>query len=344
MLRLVGILVTVLFAIATAVLVWPQFFKLETTFPIAQIVSARTVLVAGFLVIAVLAALLALSKRMRGFAASVLVIALVGAGAGAAIGALRGFGTGSLPDKTETAIRVMTWNTEGAAVSAERIAATVAEQQADIVALPETSQKVGEQIALQMREAGQPMWVHHVNIRPDVENGPQAWQTTILISTEMGEYSVIASSRDGTSNTGSVPSAVAMPIDGTGPTIVAVHAVAPREEAMPRWRSDLAWVADQCPEGDFILAGDFNATLDHMASLGVDGGDMGRCRDVASRTGNGMAGTWPANLPPLAGVPIDHIMASENWNPTGSVVLEDSGGSDHRAVIAQLEPLSASTP
>lgn len=338
MLRLVGILVTVLFAIATAVLVWPQFFALETTFPIAQIVSARTVLIAGLLVIAVLAALLMLSRKMRGFAASILIVALLGAGAGAAIGMQRGFGPGSLPGVTETSVRVLTWNTEGAAVSAEQIAGVVSEQQADIVALPETSQEVGEQIALRMRDAGRPMWVHHVNIRPDVPDGPQAWQTTILISTELGEYSVIQSSRDGTSNTGSVPSAVAMPIDGSGPTIVAVHAVAPRKQAMTHWKSDLAWIADQCPEGDFILAGDFNATLDHMASFGVDGGDMGRCRDVAARTGNGLVGTWPSSVPPLVGAPIDHIMTSENWTPTGSAVLEDAGGSDHRALIAQLEP------
>ncbi|WP_309128123.1 endonuclease/exonuclease/phosphatase family protein [Microbacterium sp.] len=341
MLRLVGILVTVLFAIACAVLIWPQFFQLETTFPIAQMVASRALLLAGLLGIILLALLLMLAKPLRGFAASILIVAVIGAAATVAIGALRGPGTGSLPEKTDTALRVLTWNTQGAAVPAEDIAGVIREQRADVVALPETSEEVGEQIAIMMREAGTPMWVHHVNIRPDVPNGPQAWQTTILISTELGDYSVIESSRDGSSNTGSVPSAVAMPVDGNGPTIVAVHAVAPREEAMPRWRSDLAWIADQCPEGDFILAGDFNATLDHMASFGVDGGDMGRCRDVASRTGNGMAGTWPADVPALAGAPIDHIMASDNWTPTGSTVLRDAGGSDHRPLVAQLEPATS---
>lgn len=338
MLRLVGILITVLFAIACAVLVWPQFFQLETTFPIAQIVASRAILLAGLLGVIVLSLLLLIARPLRGFAASILVVALVGAAATAVIGGARGLGTGELPEKTDTALRVLTWNTQGAAVPAEQIAEVIREQQADVVALPETSEEVGEQIAIMMRDAGTPMWVHHVNIRPDVPHGPQAWQTTILISTRLGDYSVIESSRDGTSNTGSVPSAVAMPVDGSGPTIVAVHAVAPRQEAMTRWRSDLAWIADQCPAGDFILAGDFNATLDHMSSFGVDGGDMGRCRDVASRTGNGMAGTWPADVPALVGAPIDHIMASENWRPTGSKLLEDAGGSDHRALVAQLEP------
>ncbi len=135
-----------------------------------------------------------------------------------------------------------------------------------------------------------------------------------------------------------MPSVVLMPIDGSGPTIVAVHAVAPRMEEMQQWRSDLQWIADQCPQGDFILAGDFNATIDHMAPLGVEGGTSATAADVASRTGNGLTGTWPSSLPALAGAPIDHVMASQNWSPTGSVVLDDAGGSDHRALVVQLEP------
>ncbi|MGB3732422.1 endonuclease/exonuclease/phosphatase family protein [Microbacterium sp.] len=338
MLRLLGVLFTVLFAIATAILVWPQFFRLEDTFPIAQIIASRALVVGALLVVAVVALLLMLARPLRGFAASLLIIALLGAGATGVIGGMRGVGTGSLPAKTDAALRVLTWNTNGASVSAEKIARVIEEQQVDIVALPETSEKVGEQIALLMRTAGNPMWVHNVNIRPDVSNGPQAWQTTILISAKLGDYSVIASSRDGSSNTGSVPSVVAMPVDGSGPTLVAVHAIAPRENAMSRWRSDLAWIANQCPAGDFILAGDFNATLDHMASFGSDGGTMGRCHDVASSTGNGMVGTWPASIPALAGAPIDHIMASSNWKATGSLVIDDAAGSDHRALVAQLEP------
>lgn len=338
MLRLVGILFTVLFAIATAILVWPQFFQLQLVFPIAQVIASRAALAVVFLVIAVVSALLLFARPLRGVAASVLVISLVGAGAIGAVGALRGYGADALPDKTDGAIRVLSWNTAGAAVSAETIAGVIADQQVDVVALPETSEEVGEQIAIRMRDAGRPMWVHHVNIRPDVPNGPQAWQTTILISADLGEYSVIDSSRDGSSNTGSVPSAVAMPVDGSGPTIVAVHAVAPREDAMSQWKADLEWVADQCPEGEFILAGDFNATLDHMASFGSDGGTMGRCVDAAASTGNGMVGTWPADLPRLVGAPIDHIMSSPAWKATGTTVLDDAGGSDHRALVAQLEP------
>ena len=337
MFRLLGILLTVLFAIATAIVVWPQFFQLEQTFPFAQLVAVRGVVLAAFLAIAVLALLLLLARPLRGFAASLLIVALLGAAATGAIGAVRGFGSGTLPDKTEASVRVLTWNTAGEAVSAETIADAILTQQVDVVTLPETAESVGERIAVMLREQGHPMWVHHVQFG-DVENGPQAWETTILISPELGDYSVIASSQDGSSNTSSVPSAVVMPVNGAGPTIVAVHAVAPRVEAMQRWQSDLTWIADQCPEGNFILAGDFNATLDHMAGLGTGGGDMGYCRDASSRTGTGATATWPAKYPEFVGAPIDHVMASPDWDPTGSLVL-DAAGSDHRALVVQLEPV-----
>ena len=44
MLRLLGILITVLCAIAAAVLTFPGFFRVERLFPIAQIVSFRGIL------------------------------------------------------------------------------------------------------------------------------------------------------------------------------------------------------------------------------------------------------------------------------------------------------------
>jgi endonuclease/exonuclease/phosphatase (EEP) superfamily protein YafD len=341
MLRLLGILFTVLLAIATAIAVWPQFFHLEQTYPFTQVVAARGAVLGALLLLALLAMLLMFSKTLRGFAASVLIIALLGAAATALIGVNRGFGRNTLPDATDTSIRVLSWNTAGEVVSAETIAQEVVDSGADIVALPETTEAVGEEIAVMLRDQGHPMWVHNVQFNPDVVDGPKSWQTTVLVAADLGQYSVIESSQDGSSNTGSVPSVVLMPVDGSGPTIVAVHAVAPRREEMGQWRSDLQWIADQCPEGDFILAGDFNATIDHMAPLGVGGGDMGYCRDVASRTGNGFSGTWPSSLPELLSAPIDHVMASQNWTPTGSMIIADASGSDHRGLVVQLEPAAA---
>lgn len=337
MLRLIGILLTVALAILTAVLTWPSFFRLQRFFPLAQIVSFRGILLIGFAVVLVLALLLALSRTMRGFAASVALIALVGVAANAVILTSRGLGTDELPAKTETSVRVLTWNTAGGATSAQQIAQIAVAMDADIVTLPETTIVTGEQVAIAMRDLGSPMWAHHAD-NPDTQW--DAGSTTILISPRLGDYSVIDSSRDGTSNTSTVPSAVAMPVSGEGPIVVAAHAVAPRQAYMQAWRDDLQWLADQCAADNVILAGDFNATVDHMAGLGIDGATLGRCTDVAEKTGNGSVGTWSTDVPALIGAPIDHVLVSPAWEPTGSLVLRslDGSGSDHRPVVVQLEP------
>lgn len=335
MLRLLGILVTLLVAIASAVITWPQFFRVERSFPFAQIVSLRGVVVLGFLALLALALLLCLIRPLRAFAASLAVIALLAAGANAGILAVRGLGTDSLPAKTDSAVRVMTWNTAGDATDPQIVAKTAVAMQADIVALPETTIETGEQVAVAMREMGRPMWAIHEDF-----DGWDANSTTLLISPDLGDYAVVESNAAGTTNTSTVPTVVAMPVDGSGPVVVAVHAVAPRESYMADWRGDLTWLADQCAAESVIMAGDFNATIDNMGRLGVDGGTLGRCHDAAAATGNGGVGTWSTDMPSLLGTPIDHVMATAAWEPTGSVVLRslDGTGGDHRPLVVQLEP------
>jgi len=338
-LRLLGILVTVLSAIVAAVLTWPTFFRVESFFPLAQIIAFRTFVLTGFAAVAALFLLLALIRPIRAFALSIAVIAVVAVIANGAIVVSRGLGTETLPDKTEDSIRVMTWNTAGDATSPQSVAQIAVAMDADIVTLPETTIETGEEVAIAMRELGHRMWAHHAEFG---EDGWDARSTTILISPDLGDYAVIESSVGGTTNTSTVPSAVVMPVDGDGPTVVAAHAVAPRRSYMEHWRSDLRWLADQCGDGNVIMAGDFNATVDHMGRLGVDGGTLGRCHDAASETGNGSVGTWPTEIPGLLGAPIDHVLASDDWIPTGSIVLRslDGSGSDHRPLIVQLEPAS----
>ncbi|HAQ59016.1 MAG TPA: endonuclease/exonuclease/phosphatase family protein [Microbacterium sp.] len=340
MLRVLGILITALFAIATAVLTWPSFFRLNQTFPLAQIISFRSLISVAFAILTVILLLMAFARPIRGFALSLAIVAIVGTLGNGAIVLSRGIGTTELPAETATSVRVMTWNTAGEATDPTSVAQTAVAMGADIVALPETTIETGEQIAVAMRELGSPMWAHHV----EFDVGMDTWDarsTTLLISPGLGEYSVIESSQDGSSNTAVLPSAVAMPLDGDGPIVVAVHAVAPREGDMQHWRGDLRWLADQCATDNVIMAGDFNATLDHMARLGLDGGNLGHCHDAASETGNGGVGTWTTDLPALAGAPIDHVLATPRWQPTGSIVLRslDGSGSDHRPLVVQLEPV-----
>lgn len=333
--RLLGILITVLAVIAVAIVTWPQFFRLERTFPIAQIVSLRGVTVLALTAVAALFLLMCLVRPLRAFAGSIAVVALIGAVAGGAVLVTRGVGPGTLPEPTDDSVRVMTWNTAGGVAGADLIARTAVAMQADIVSLPETTEEVSIAVAVAMRDLGSPMWVHNENYE-----GWDADWTSLLISPELGDYAVVESTSDGTTNTSEVPSVVAMPVDGDGPIVVAVHAVAPRQIDMADWRNDLQWLADQCATDNVIMAGDFNATLDHMALLGEGDAALGLCRDSGAATGTAGVGTWSTSMPTLLGTPIDHVMSSPAWVATGSVVLTslDDSGSDHRPLVVQLEP------
>jgi endonuclease/exonuclease/phosphatase (EEP) superfamily protein YafD len=65
-------------------------------------------------------------------------------------------------------------------------------------------------------------------------------------------------------------------------------------------------------------------------------------REPITATGNAAVGTWPTSFPQLLGAPIDHVMATDDWEVVGFRVIgsRDGEGSDHRPVLAQLRPVS----
>jgi hypothetical protein len=101
--------------------------------------------------------------------------------------------------------------------------------------------------------------------------------------------------------------------------------------ATPGWRSALAALPGSDGRGDVrILAGDFNATLDHPELRDL----LGRgCTDAADA---GLVWTWPQlrrhRAPPLT---IDHVQVDERVRVERVTVVRVPG-SDHRAVIATL--------
>ncbi|MDL9980880.1 endonuclease/exonuclease/phosphatase family protein [Microbacterium sp. ASV49] len=339
MLRVLGVIAALVCAAAALLLTWPQILKLERTYPFAQTIAFRGVDVAVCIALMILLLLLALIRPVRPIALALAIVVALAAIAGGAILLVRGVGADALPAKGTKSVRVLTWNTAGSATSPETIARTAVAMDADIVSLPETTISTGEKVALAMRGMNHRMWAYHTQYGA---HGWDASSTTLLISPRLGDYSVVESSVNGSTGTSTVPSVVAMPVNGSGPVVVAAHAVAPREAYLTRWRSDLRWLADQCGSTNVIMAGDFNATVDHMSGLGIGGATLGKCTDAAQSTGNGAVGTWPTSMPALLGSPIDHVMTTTAWRASGSVVLEslDGSGSDHRPLVVQLEPAS----
>ncbi|WP_210506773.1 endonuclease/exonuclease/phosphatase family protein [Naasia sp. SYSU D00057] len=316
---------------ALVAIVWPQLFTLQRTTPVAQAVSLRGAAVILGLVAAVLGTVLALLIRPgRRFLAMVAVLLLGFTGIQVTVLSTRGIaGTGFETD-SEATLTVLSWNTLGDAPGVEAIADLVLERRPDIVALPETTEETAKQVAAAAQAAGLPL----VSYTVAYDQISKARSTSLLISADLGSY-VIGS---GASNTAVLPSVVAVPAGG-GPKIVAAHAVAPTTAYTPEWRSDLAWLAAQCASEDVILAGDFNATLDHFSGLqAAPGADLGQCRDAGRLGGGGAIGTWPTSLPALVGTPIDHVLATPSWRVSGYRVItdRDGAGSDHRPVLVQL--------
>ncbi|WP_150308310.1 endonuclease/exonuclease/phosphatase family protein [Planctomonas psychrotolerans] len=332
---------TILLVAAVALIaVWPQVFGLEKTFVVAQVVSLRAAAALGALLVAVGTVVLALAvRRARRFAASILVVLLAFMAATGVVLSSRGFGNEEFAEKGDYDVTVLSWNTLGGATGADSIVDLALETNADVIALPETTEEIGTAVADAMAAAGTPMQT----FTTAYDNIAFARSTTLLIRVAYGPYV----KEEQVGNTTVLPTVIAVPADGKGPVIAAVHPVAPIAAEMHNWRSDLEWLGSRCDEGNVILAGDFNATLDHMADYGgrrTDGDQitsLGNCVDGALATGNAAVGTWPASAPALLGTPIDHVMATAGWHFSGFRVVDDrnDAGSDHRPVVAQLTPL-----
>jgi endonuclease/exonuclease/phosphatase (EEP) superfamily protein YafD len=116
----------------------------------------------------------------------------------------------------------------------------------------------------------------------------------------------------------------------------AFHAYPPLPLSTGRWRGDLEGLQGLCRVGDgAIIAGDFNATLDHSALRAATDG----CTDAAATTGQGLQGTWPASAPGLLRAPIDHVFTTDGLQ-ADSVAFTEIGGTDHLAVVAQVAVVS----
>jgi endonuclease/exonuclease/phosphatase (EEP) superfamily protein YafD len=133
------------------------------------------------------------------------------------------------------------------------------------------------------------------------------------------------------------------PADGRiavpGAPPVRVTSVHPRPPvhaaAAPEWRRALAALPGSDSRGDVqILAGDFNATLDHPELRAL----LGRGYvDAADAAGQGLKPTWPAPPRQRRALPltIDHILVDRRVRVERVTVVEIEH-SDHRAVIAEL--------
>ncbi|WP_223167221.1 endonuclease/exonuclease/phosphatase family protein [Nonomuraea sp. SYSU D8015] len=114
--------------------------------------------------------------------------------------------------------------------------------------------------------------------------------------------------------------------------IVDVHPYPPLGPNVVQWNEALAALPSASPDRVRILAGDFNASLDHAALRKLL--DRGY-KDAADQVGAGLIPTWPANrrVPPI--ITIDHVLVDRRVG-VREVSVRDVPGTDHRAVLAEL--------
>ncbi|MBB4687813.1 endonuclease/exonuclease/phosphatase family protein [Amycolatopsis jiangsuensis] len=113
--------------------------------------------------------------------------------------------------------------------------------------------------------------------------------------------------------------------------VVAVHPRSP-DVGFEGWEQELRDLSRAIGEhGLRVLAGDFNATLDHAALRTV----LSRGYvDAAATRGDGLDPTWPATMVPFA--PLDHVLVDRRVAVRDYRVL-DVPGTDHHAVYAEVQ-------
>ena len=125
-------------------------------------------------------------------------------------------------------------------------------------------------------------------------------------------------------------------VDVPGPDeieVAAIHIQPPTSAAsVPVWRNELGALPDpDVDERTRILAGDFNATLDHAAFRELlDRGYV----DAAEEAGEGLSPTW-SDWPLGPPITIDHFLADAR-SAIVSYAVFDLPGSDHNAILSEM--------
>ncbi|MBR6459814.1 MAG: endonuclease/exonuclease/phosphatase family protein [Actinomycetaceae bacterium] len=308
--------------------------KITLRSPVAQILAFRGWIAAGLALLALFFLVMGLIRKTllnRGRIALTLAFALFVASLGhIGIMAWRGLAPNTAVEaKSAGDITVLEYNTAGGSVPMEEIATLIADSQANVVALPETSTQNGEKLVSLLASNGLDFQLF-TNGRSVYDS--EYSSTVLLVSTSFGTYVADDSFIDSEKT---IHGVMAKPADNTGPTFVAVHPVAPSQAFLRSWRVDMFEAYSTCATYEnVIMAGDFNSTADHEAALhlGV------QCADAGEQAQVGGLGTWPSNLPGFFAAPIDRVLTNGQYQGVSAEIV-NVGESDHRGIIVRLEPL-----
>ncbi|MGX1160695.1 endonuclease/exonuclease/phosphatase family metal-dependent hydrolase [Arthrobacter sp. SLBN-100] len=230
------------------------------------------------------------------------------------------------PGGQKVQLRAMSLNAELGGAEADDIVKLVREQGIELLALEEYTAALGDRLAAAGLLSLLP---HHVSHPRDGAGGAAVYSSFQL--------------RDAGAIRGTGFSMPVVDLDlgagnGAALRVVAVHCLAPVGDGLVRWRSDLAALARTgTGSGPLLLAGDFNATLDHheFRALLAGTGEGRKLVDVAASLGNRLIPTWPMGGYHLPGITLDHLVTSQDVRGADYSVHRVPG-TDHAAVLATL--------
>ncbi|WP_026910053.1 endonuclease/exonuclease/phosphatase family protein [Patulibacter minatonensis] len=230
-----------------------------------------------------------------------------------------------------TAVTVLSANVFASRATPETVAVLVRRTGARVVALPEANARTARAYAREVSTATGLRWVAFTDARGGPDDDRSARPTSMLVSAHLRPARLPAPPAGGPDSHGAVR--VRLTLGRTRSVVVsAVHPLPPPPAAsQAAWRRDLRALRRPCRDGE-LLAGDFNATLDHSPFRALLGAG---CRDAASDVGRGLRATWTGGPLGIVRPAIDHVLTSGRWATTNAGV-RPIPGSDHRAVWARV--------
>ncbi|WP_433391141.1 endonuclease/exonuclease/phosphatase family protein [Micromonospora sp. KLBMP9576] len=283
--------------------------------PLVQLLAFTPYAAAGSL----LPLLLALALRRRGPA----VVAALASAALVAVVAPRALPSGQPPAAGPT-VRLLTANLLAGAGDAGALVDLVRRHRVDVLAVQEFTPAA----EVELQRLGLDGLLPHRQLSPSIGTVGSGLYARFPISAGGVRHNRGGWGFDQAHGTVAVPGAPAIRVESAHPS--APYAV----DQVGHWRTDLAAQPPATPGGPLgILAGDFNATLDHgpLRAL-LDTGYV----DAADQVGAGLVGTWgPYDGDWIPPVTIDHVLVDRRI-AVRSVAVHRVPGSDHRAVLAEL--------
>jgi endonuclease/exonuclease/phosphatase (EEP) superfamily protein YafD len=312
------LLVAALVGCCATLVLAPDVAGLERFAPFAELLALRPLAAVGLLLVA--AGTVAVRPGWWPSAAALGTIALAAVAFVLVSRVVPASSAAPDPAPGQPTLSVLAFNVFDGQADVAALGGTIRAERPDLVVLPEAGEPYRRLLLAEVGDLGYRSWTTVHPQDPDVEGivvlaapAMGSLEARVLDDTTKFAWLELTGGRLGTAR------------------LVAVHTAAPISGLVTEWHADLTALRAWCrpPATPVVLAGDFNATLDHrgLRSLG--------CTDVAAAAGRGLTGTWPTSLPAWLGVQIDHVLTGGGVTPAGARVL-DLPGSDHRAVLARV--------